>query len=386
MKNTLIAIAIASTFSASVFANDMEVHFNGGQAQSNCQQFLNSNNLSGKAQCHQSGGNSGGGVSQGQVNSIQATANQNKADISTLNSKVTSLTNEVRGRDAATNDRIDALTQEIIEVDREDISVKSGEIVGSELVLRVEDHAKSRGRDEIYGKDVRIDVSSLQGQDGADGVDGATGAKGDTGATGATGDTGATGAKGNTGATGSTGATGAKGEKGENGNTGAAGATGAKGEKGNKGDQGNTGAKGEKGNKGDQGNTGATGAKGDKGDQGIQGIQGVAGRDGMDVDPAEVRRLDRQDAALAVGIDRNANAIRTLDSKVDYLASELSAGVAAAMSATHAIRHTDGARMGVAYYNNEAAVTFGARKDDKTFTFSFDSRKTASFGFGMDLN
>jgi outer membrane murein-binding lipoprotein Lpp len=371
MKNTLIAIAIASTFSASVFANDMEVHFNGGQAQSNCQQFLNSNNLSGKAQCHQSGGNSGGGVSQGQVNSIQATANQNKADISTLNSKVTSLTNEVRGRDQATNARIDDLVQEVIEVNKEDMRVKSGEVVGSELVLRVEDMAKSRGRSEIYGKDVRIDVSSLQGQDGVDGVDGATGAKGDTGATGATG------AKGNTGATGSTGATGAKGEKGENGNTGAAGTTGAKGEKGNKGDQGNTGATGA---------TGAKGDKGDKGDQGIQGIQGVAGRDGMDVDPAEVRRLDRQDAALAVGIDRNANAIRTLDSKVDYLASELSAGVAAAMSATHAIRHTDGARMGVAYYNNEAAVTFGARKDDKTFTFSFDSRKTASFGFGMDLN
>jgi outer membrane murein-binding lipoprotein Lpp len=380
MKNTLIAIAIASTFSASVFANDMEVHFNGGQAQSNCQQFLNSNNLSGKAQCHQSGGNSSGGVSQGQVNSIQATANQNEADISTLDGKVTSLTNEVRGRDTATNTRIDDLVQEVIEVNKEDMRVKSGEVVGSELVLRVEDMAKSRGRSEIYGKDVRIDVSSLQGQDGVDGVDGVDGA------TGAKGDTGATGAKGNTGATGSTGATGAKGEKGENGNTGAAGATGAKGEKGNKGDQGNTGAKGEKGNKGDQGNTGATGAKGDKGDQGIQGIQGVAGRDGMDVDPAEVRRLDRQDAALAVGIDRNANAIRTLDSKVDYLASELSAGVAAAMSATHAIRHTDGARMGVAYYNNEAAVTFGARKDDKTFTFSFDSRKTASFGFGMDLN
>jgi outer membrane murein-binding lipoprotein Lpp len=368
MKNTLIAIAIASTFSASVFANDMEVHFNGGQAQSNCQQFLNSNNLSGKAQCHQSGGNSGGGVSQGQVNSIQATANQNEADISTLGGKVTSLTNEVRGRDTATNTRIDDLVQEVIEVNKEDMRVKSGEVVGSELVLRVEDMAKSRGRSEIYGKDVRIDVSSLQGQDGVDGVDGATGAKGDTGATGA---------KGNTGATGSTGATGAKGEKGENGNTGAAGTTGAKGEKGNKGDQGNTGATGA---------TGAKGDKGDKGDQGIQGIQGVAGRDGMDVDPAEVRRLDRQDAALAVGIDRNANAIRTLDSKVDYLASELSAGVAAAMSATHAIRHTDGARMGVAYYNNEAAVTFGARKDDKTFTFSFDSRKTASFGFGMDLN
>jgi len=65
---TLTTIAFLMT-ATTAFANDMEVHFNGGQAQSNCQTFLNNNNLSGKAQCHQAG-NSGGGFNSDNDKSV----------------------------------------------------------------------------------------------------------------------------------------------------------------------------------------------------------------------------------------------------------------------------------------------------------------------------
>ena len=50
---------------------------------------------------------------------------------------------------------------EIDRVDKEDMRVKSGQVNDGTLTLRVEDMEKTRGRNEIYGKDVDIDVSSL---------------------------------------------------------------------------------------------------------------------------------------------------------------------------------------------------------------------------------
>lgn len=47
------------------------------------------------------------------------------------------------------------------QLNAEDMRVKSGEVNSSTLTLRVEDHSRSQGREEIYGKDVDIDVSSL---------------------------------------------------------------------------------------------------------------------------------------------------------------------------------------------------------------------------------
>lgn len=54
------------------------------------------------------------------------------------------------------------LLYEIDQVDREDMRVKSGVVQGDTLTLRVEDEKKSRGRNFIYGKDVDIDVGSLE--------------------------------------------------------------------------------------------------------------------------------------------------------------------------------------------------------------------------------
>jgi hypothetical protein len=54
---------------------------------------------------------------------------------------------------------------EIDRVDKEDMRVKSGNVSDGTLTLRVEDMEKTRGRDEIYGKDVEIDVSSLDQSD-----------------------------------------------------------------------------------------------------------------------------------------------------------------------------------------------------------------------------
>ena len=54
------------------------------------------------------------------------------------------------------------LKKEIDRVDKEDMRVKRGAVHGDTLTLRVEDQAKTRGRKQIYGKDVHIDVSSLE--------------------------------------------------------------------------------------------------------------------------------------------------------------------------------------------------------------------------------
>lgn len=56
----------------------------------------------------------------------------------------------------------DELLHEIDQVDREDMRVKSGVVNDGTLTLRVEDQKTSRGRKEIFGKNVDIDVSSLE--------------------------------------------------------------------------------------------------------------------------------------------------------------------------------------------------------------------------------
>ena len=99
----------------------------------------------------------------------------------------------------------------IQQVNLEDMRVKSGEVVTSrgktEIKLRVEDQAATRGR-PIYGRDVYIDVTSLQGQDGSDGINGDTGSQGEQGIAGKQGE------KGDQGMTGLDGKQGEKGEKG----------------------------------------------------------------------------------------------------------------------------------------------------------------------------
>jgi hypothetical protein len=125
---TLTTIAFVMT-ATTAFANDMEVHFNGGQAQSNCQTFLNNNNLSGQAQCHQSG-NSG----------------------SSFNSD---------------NDK----------------SVSRVQVQGNDLVIAVTNQDPSGA----YSKEHRVTLptnTGAKGDKGDDGAAGAQGAKGDTGSNG----------------------------------------------------------------------------------------------------------------------------------------------------------------------------------------------------------
>lgn len=56
---------------------------------------------------------------------------------------------------------INNIHSKIDQVDKEDMRVKSGNLQDGTLTLRVEDMEKTRGRDEIYGKDVEIDLSEL---------------------------------------------------------------------------------------------------------------------------------------------------------------------------------------------------------------------------------
>lgn len=63
--------------------------------------------------------------------------------------------------DFATQAELDALAQEVVEVNREDMRTVSGNVDGGTLTLRVEDQAPSRGRPDTFGRNVDIDVSSL---------------------------------------------------------------------------------------------------------------------------------------------------------------------------------------------------------------------------------
>ena len=162
-------------------------------------------------------------------------------DNGVISERVGNNANNIITRDMVTQDEFN---REVSRLDAEDMRVHGGEVRGDTLVLTVGDHAKSRGRNEVYTKEVGIDVSSLRGtngQDGINGQDGATGATGATGAAGATGANGNTGATGATGATGSTGVTGDTGSDGTNGTNGQDGATGATGSDGVDGDKGDTG-------------------------------------------------------------------------------------------------------------------------------------------------
>lgn len=116
------------------------------------------------------------------VMSTAATAGPNNYvgtdDNGVITEYVDNNSNNLISRDMATQAELDAA---VTRLDAEDMRVRGGEVQGDTLVLTVGDMARSQGRPEIYTKEVEIDVSSLQGQDGA------TGATGQTGATGATG-------------------------------------------------------------------------------------------------------------------------------------------------------------------------------------------------------
>lgn len=63
--------------------------------------------------------------------------------------------------DGDNSEQIEENAERIEQVNKEDMRVKNGTVSGDNLSLRVEDEAKTQGRDEIYGEDVNIDVSSL---------------------------------------------------------------------------------------------------------------------------------------------------------------------------------------------------------------------------------
>lgn len=147
-------------------------------------------------------------------------------------------TTDITYRDMATQAELDAA---VTRLDAEDMRLHGGEVVGDELVLTVGDFAKSRGRNEVYTKEVTIDVSSLRGNDGVDGTDGADGTDG---------------------------------RDGRNGTDGLDGLNGT---------DGTDGRDGRNGTDGLDGLDGADGADGADGRDGRDGIDGLDGRDGLDV-------------------------------------------------------------------------------------------------------
>ena len=60
---------------------------------------------------------------------------------------------------------LDNVNARIEQVNLEDMRTNSGVVSGDNLTLRVEDQAKTQGRNTIYGKDVVIDVSGLNQSD-----------------------------------------------------------------------------------------------------------------------------------------------------------------------------------------------------------------------------
>jgi hypothetical protein len=79
---------------------------------------------------------------------------------------------------SANEERFEAIESKIVQVDKEDMRVKSGEIVDNILQLKVEDMAATQGRPKPFSKIVSIDLSSIVGKDGIDGIDGTNGANG----------------------------------------------------------------------------------------------------------------------------------------------------------------------------------------------------------------
>ena len=69
-------------------------------------------------------------------------------------------------KDKCANSFLGLAKQSCVEqVNLEDMRVKSGVVSGDTLTLRVEDQAKTQGRNKIYGKNVEIDVSGLNQSD-----------------------------------------------------------------------------------------------------------------------------------------------------------------------------------------------------------------------------
>ena len=124
--------------------------------------------------------------------------------------------NPVVSRDMATQAELDSVVQRL---DAEDMRLRGGEVVGDDLILTVGDFAKSRGRNEVYTKEVTIDVSSLRGNDGKDGQNG-TSIAGTDGKDGRDGENGLNGAPGRDGLDGRDGKDGKDGQNGLDGKDG----------------------------------------------------------------------------------------------------------------------------------------------------------------------
>jgi len=70
-------------------------------------------------------------------------------------------------KDKCANSFLGLAKQSCVEqVNLEDMRVKSGDVSGNTLTLRVEDQGKTKDRNYIYGRDVEIDVSGLNQADG----------------------------------------------------------------------------------------------------------------------------------------------------------------------------------------------------------------------------
>ena len=135
-------------------------------------------------------------------------------DNGVISERVGNNANNIITRDMVTQDEFN---REVSRLDAEDMRVHGGEVRGDTLVLTVGDHAKSRGRNEVYTKEVGIDVSSLRGNDGTNGTNGQDGINGQDGRDGTDGTNGTNGADGTDGVDGLDGSTGATGSRGADG-------------------------------------------------------------------------------------------------------------------------------------------------------------------------
>jgi hypothetical protein len=132
-------------------------------------------------------------------------------ELNNTNRTVGFLTNEVRGRDAATNGRVDGLAVEINRVDQEDHRVVNASVNSDgKLVLHSQDMDGGSKRNLTT-------TAQITGQDGATGATGATGQTGADGKKGTNGTDGKDGEKGANGADGKDGEKGANGKDGKNG-------------------------------------------------------------------------------------------------------------------------------------------------------------------------
>lgn len=101
--------------------------------------------------------------------------------------------------------------------------------------------------------------------------------------------------------------------------------------------------------------------------QGATGARGVAGVDGV----------DGANGVVDYGF---------VDDYMDDYYDFTKAAAANSIATAYAIRQGDnGFRLGVGYYGDEAALSFGGRRGTKTFTVTFDTNDIVSLGFGVDL-